>query len=68
MDFKGCLREVAKVFQGYLKEVLRLFKEDLDVFPDICKGDSRELKRYIKEVQRVFQGNFKDVLRKDQGC
>ena len=42
--------------------------QELGLFLETFKGDSRELQGYLKEVQRMFQGSFKDVLRKFQGC
>ena len=50
-----CFREVSKVFQVCLEEVLRVLQGRLRGVPRDLKGNSMELQGYLKEIQRVFR-------------
>ena len=59
-----CFEGVARVSQGCLFEVSRVFgsfKEVLRVFQGSLKGVSRKFQVWFKEVSMKFQGSFKKV-------
>ena len=56
MLFKGCLK-----FKGCFKEVLRVFTENIKGFPRKFEGCFKEVSRGFKEVSGNIQRCFKKV-------
>ena len=71
LKFKGSFKDVSRKFQGCVKEVLRVFTENVKDASRKFKGCFKEVSRVVqgifREISRVFQWSFKGVSTKTEG-